>query len=200
LRGCRLQARRHGCARYTEAPIRLNEHIAKDGPTFLSTLASLAPSSQRGRPRNRSIRTMCGRDQARQCRPSRCRAGAGENWNRPGAYDFQPNVRTATLSVDIPLEGHFSANGMPHRACVIPTACGSTRQDIRSRPRSPSWCPLSGEWGLVCESPVPALSTGTGYFRRSSRGPRRVEGCGKCAGGNAGLISGESTSANAAKQ
>jgi hypothetical protein len=99
-------------------------------------------------------------------------------------HDFSSNVRIATLSADIPLEDHFSANAMPHRPCVILTACGSTRQDIRSRPRSPSWCPLSGGWGLVCESPVPALSTGTGYFRRSSRGPQARGGVwGKCAGG-----------------
>jgi hypothetical protein len=60
--------------------------------------------------------------------------------------------------------------------------------------------PLVGGLGSCCESPVSALSMGTGYFRRNSRGPRRWRGVGKCAGGNAGADSKESAQLPASKQ
>jgi hypothetical protein len=50
----------------------------------------------------------------------------------------------------------------------------------------PPVMPLCRGMGSCCESPVPALSTGTGYFRRSSRGPGRVEGWGEMRRGQRG--------------
>jgi hypothetical protein len=92
-------------------------------------------------------------------------------------------------------EGHLSAHGMPHRPClIVPRA---VPRGWTSLATAVSFVvPLVGGLRSCCESPVPALSTGTGYFRRSSRGPRRMEGgVGKCAGGNGPIVSGESASA-----
>jgi hypothetical protein len=88
------------------------------------------------------------------------------------------------------------AHGMPHRPCVISAACGSTRQDIRSRPRSPSWCPLSGDWGLVTKVRSLPSARGPGTSVEVAAAPGAWRGVGKCARGNAGpIVSGESASA-----
>jgi hypothetical protein len=61
--------------------------------------------------------------------------------------------------------------------------------------------PLVGGLGSCCESPVPALSTGTGYFRRSSRGPQARGGVwGNAPGGIAGLIVQENQHQSARQQ
>jgi hypothetical protein len=87
-----------------------------------------------------------------------------------------------------PTEGHLSAHGMPHRPCVILTARGSTRQDIRSRLRSPLWCPLSGDWGLVTKVRSLPSARGPGTSVEAAAAPGAWRGVGKCAGGNAGPI------------
>ncbi len=74
---------------------------------------------------------------------------------------------------------------MPHRPCVIPTARGSTRQDIRSRPWSPSWCPLSGDLGLVTKVRSLPSARGPGASVEVAAAPGAWRGVGKCAGGYA---------------
>jgi hypothetical protein len=96
-------------------------------------------------------------------------------------------------------EGHLSAYGMPDRPCVIRAACGFTRQDIRSRLRSPSWCPLSGDWGLVAKVRSLPSARGPGIAVEVAAAPGAWRGVGKCAGGNAGPIVSEK-SASATRQ
>jgi hypothetical protein len=144
----------------------------------LSALASLAPvSSQRG---------------------PRC-AGKRKIGTSDLGHRLSPNVQIATLSGNIPLEGHFSAHGMPHRPCVIFVACGSTRQDIRPRPRSPSWCPLSGDGVFVAKVRSLPSARGPGTSVEVAAAPGAWRGVGKCAGGNAGAGSEDSAQLHASK-
>jgi hypothetical protein len=83
-------------------------------------------------------------------------------------------------------QGHLSAHGMPHRPCVIPTACGSARQDIRTRPRSPSLCPLSGDWGLVTKVRSLPSARGPGTSVEVAAAPGAWRGCGEMRRGQRG--------------
>jgi len=97
---------------------------------------------------------------------------------------FSPNVLTATLQQYFPLRATFRPTECRiERASYLPRAV-LRGDDIRTRSRSPLRCPV----GIVVLFPQsgPALSNGTGEFRRSSRGPQRGEGVGKCAGANDG--------------
>jgi hypothetical protein len=68
---------------------------------------------------------------------------------------------------------------MPHRPCVIVPACGSTRQDIRSRRLSPSWCPLSGDGGLVAKVRSLPSARGPGTSVEVAAAPGAWRGCGE---------------------
>jgi hypothetical protein len=75
--------------------------------------------------------------------------------------------------------GHFSAHGMPDRPCVILPRAVLRGNDTRTRPRSPSWCPLVGGLGS-CFGVRSRPQHGTGEFVEVAAGPRRVEGvCGE---------------------
>jgi len=78
-------------------------------------------------------------------------------------------------SSNIPIEGHFSAQGMPNRPCDMPVRTVLRGDDTRTRPRSPSRCPLG--IGVLFRRSGPALSTGPVSFVEVAAGPRRVEGC-----------------------
>ena len=54
----------------------------------------------------------------------------------------------------IVIAGHFSAQGMPHRPCVILPRAVLRGDDIRTRPWSPSRSPLRGIW-VLSRRPVP---------------------------------------------
>jgi hypothetical protein len=140
---------------------------------------------------NQSGRCPIWRRQSRRCRPTAQRKR--ERMIR--GTDFSPNVQIATLSANIPLEGHFSAHGMPHRPCVIPTACGSTRQDCPLATSIPFVVPLVGGSGLVTKVRSLPSARGPGASVEVAAAPGAWRGVGKCARGNAGPVSGESTSA-----
>jgi hypothetical protein len=125
--------------------------------------------------------------------------GQAKNWDKYLGHRLGPNVQIATLSGNIPLEGHFSAHGMPHRPCVIFAACGSTRQDIRPRPRSPSWCPLSGDGVFVAKVRSLPSARGPGTSVEVAAAPGAWRDVGKCAGGYAGAGSEDSAQLHASK-
>jgi hypothetical protein len=81
-------------------------------------------------------------------------------------------------------EGHLSAHGMPHRPCLIIPRFHAA--GYRSRPRSPSWCPLSGDWGVVAKVRSLPSARGPGTSVEVAAAPGAWRGVGKCAGGNAG--------------
>ena len=76
---------------------------------------------------------------------------------RPAATTFSPNVRIATLQQHSN-EGHFSAHGMPDRPCVMSVRAVLRGDDTRTRPQSPSRCPLG--IGVLFRQSGPALSSG----------------------------------------
>ena len=59
---------------------------------------------------------------------------------------------------NIPIEGHFSAHGMPDRPCVMSVRAVLRGGDTRTRPQSPSRCPLG--IGVLFRQSGPALSSG----------------------------------------
>jgi hypothetical protein len=140
---------------------------------------------------NQSRRCPIWRRQSRRCRPTAQRKR--ERMIR--GIDFSYDVQIATLSANIPLEGHFSAHGMPHRPCVIPPACGSTRQECPLATSIPFVVPLVGGSGLVTKVRSLPSARGPGASVEVAAAPGAWRGVGKCARGNAGPVSGESTSA-----
>ena len=181
--------------RISRLQARVGAATAPDRVIRLSILPRTGRPSSSARSRGFKVRSQSGRclDQSPPSRQPRGRARGqrkSQQVLRPSAQCADCNA-LREYSTRGPLFGPRNASSaMPNFYRVRFHAAGH-----RPRLRSPFWVPLVGGLGCCYESPVPALSTGTGYFRRSSRGPRRVEGLGKCAGGNAGLISGESASA-----
>jgi hypothetical protein len=130
LRNCRV-------CRLQRALAQLNRHIAEMGPLW-------AP----------------------------CRIGAGIVSKTRAAWaerklvaasrgnDLSPNVQIATLSGNIPLQGHFSAHGMPHRPCVIFVACGFHAAGCPLATSVPFVVPLVGGWGSLLRKSGPCPQHG----------------------------------------
>jgi hypothetical protein len=106
---------------------------------------------------------------------------------RPRRTTCCPNVRIATRQQYFQLRTIFwPTECLIDRALYLPRAV-LRGENIRTRPRSPLLCPLCRGIG-VCFGVRSRPQHGTGDFRRSSRGPRRMEGCGEMRRGQAGLI------------
>jgi hypothetical protein len=102
-----------------------------------------------------------------------CRRSCGLTLSEAGGPQRLALMSRLRHDNNIPSEGHFSAHGKPNRACVMSVRAVQRGDDTRTRPHSPSHAP--GDCGLV--STVRSRPQhGTGEFRRSSRGPQRVEG------------------------
>jgi hypothetical protein len=96
---------------------------------------------------------------------------------RPRRTTCCPNVRIATRQQYFQLRTIFwPTECLIDRALYLPRAV-LRGENIRTRPRSPLLCPLCRGIG-VCFGVRSRPQHGTGDFRRSSRGPRRMEGCG----------------------
>jgi hypothetical protein len=133
---------------------------------------------------------------ASRCSGNAARSGIADSERT--AYDQPPQCRDCNAAAVIPIEGHFSAHGMPDRPCVISPACGSAvRTSARDLGHS-SRMPPEGRLGSCFRRSGPALSNGTGEFVEVAARPQaRGEVLGNAPGANARLIaSGESRSTN----
>jgi hypothetical protein len=96
-------------------------------------------------------------------------------------------------SNNIPIEGHFSAHGMPNRSCVMPVRAVLRGDDTRTRPQSPSRCPLG--IGVLLRQSGPALSTGPVSSVEVAAGPSAWRGGEMRRGQRRPIVSGKSASA-----
>jgi hypothetical protein len=125
------------------------QFIAFQVPYSERTQVARRPCSTAGQ--RRQLRSSRIRRTDGSCRVTRVRA-AGQ---RPQRLALMSGLRHSS---NIPIEGHFSALGMPNRSCVVPVRAVLRGDDTRTRPQSPSRCALG--IGVLFRPSGPALSTG----------------------------------------